>query len=57
MNIFIFLLKCKKQASGTVYYGYYVCYYLHANTEGKYIKNLIEHGADVISITALTYRL
>jgi hypothetical protein len=34
-----------------------MCYYLHANTDGKYLKSLIEHGADVVSITTLTYRL
>jgi hypothetical protein len=47
----------KKQALGTVHYGYYVCYYLHANTEVKYLKSLIEHSADVVSITNLTYQL
>jgi hypothetical protein len=53
-----FLLKCRKQSPVTVHYcGYYVCYYLHANTKGKYLKSLIEHGADVVSITTLTYRL
>jgi hypothetical protein len=54
---FIFLLKCKKQAPGTVHCGYYVCYYLHANIEGKYLKSLVEHGANVVSITTLTYQL
>jgi hypothetical protein len=34
-----------------------MCYNLHANTEGKYLKSLVEHGADVVSITTLTYRL
>jgi hypothetical protein len=34
-----------------------MCYYLHANTEGKYLKNLIEKHPDVVSITTLTYRL
>jgi hypothetical protein len=41
----------------TIQYGYYVCYYLHANTEGRYLKSLIERGADVVSIITLTYRL
>jgi hypothetical protein len=48
---------CKKQTLGTVHCGYYICYHLHANTEGKYLKSLIEHGADVISIATLTYLL
>jgi hypothetical protein len=56
-NIFIFLLKYRKQTPGTIHYGYYVCYYLHTNTKGKYLKILVEHGVDVISITTLTYRL
>jgi hypothetical protein len=30
---------------------------LRRNTEGKYLKSLIELGADVISITTLTYQL
>jgi hypothetical protein len=30
--------------------------YLHTNTEGKYLKSLIEYGVDVVSITTLTYR-
>jgi hypothetical protein len=55
--MFIFLLKCKKQATCTIHSGYYVCYYLHANIERKYLKSLIEHGVDVISITTLTYWL
>jgi hypothetical protein len=56
-NIFIFLLKSKKQAPGAIRCSYYVCYYLHANTEGKYLKSLVERDADVVSITTLTYRL
>jgi hypothetical protein len=56
-NIFIFLLMCKKQAPGIVHCGYYVCYYLHTNTLGKYLKSFIEHGADVVSIKILNYRL
>jgi hypothetical protein len=31
-NIFIFLLKYKKQALGVVHFSYYICYYLHCNT-------------------------
>jgi hypothetical protein len=57
MNIFIFLLKCNKQASGIVHCGYYVCYYLNANTKGKYLKSIIEKDPDVVSIRTLTYRL
>jgi hypothetical protein len=34
-----------------------MCYYLYANTEGKYLKSLIEKVADVVSITTLTYWL
>jgi hypothetical protein len=34
-----------------------MCYYLHANTKGKYTKSLIEKDPDVVSITTLTYRL
>jgi hypothetical protein len=57
-NIFIFLLKCNKQAIGTtIHCGYYVCYYLYANTKGKYLKNLIEKDPDVINIITLIYRL
>jgi hypothetical protein len=52
-----FLLKCKKQAPSTIHYDYYMCYYLNTNTEGKYLKSLVEHGANVVSITTLTYRL
>jgi hypothetical protein len=37
--------------------GYYMCYYLHAHIDGKYLKCLIEHGVDVVSITTLTYLL
>jgi hypothetical protein len=37
--------------------GYYVCYFLHANTEGKYLKSLVECITNVVSITTLTYRL
>jgi hypothetical protein len=37
-NIFIFLLKCNKQALGTVHCGYYMCYYLNANTKGEVLK-------------------
>jgi hypothetical protein len=48
---------CKKKAPGIVHCGYYMCYYLHANTEGKYLKSLIERGANVVGITTLTYRL
>jgi hypothetical protein len=56
-NIFIFLLKYKKQAPGTVHCGYCMCYYSHDNTEGKYLKSLIEHSANVISLTTLTSQL
>jgi hypothetical protein len=30
---------------------------LHTNTERKYLKSLIEHDDDVVSITTLTYQL
>jgi hypothetical protein len=56
-NIFSFLLKCNKQALGTVYCGYYVCYYLHTNTGEKYLKSLIEKDPDVVSIITSTYQL
>jgi hypothetical protein len=34
-----------------------MCYYLHINTEGKYLKSLIEDGVDVVSIITSTYQL
>jgi hypothetical protein len=55
-NIFIFLLKCHKKGSSTVHCGYYVCYHLHANTDVKYLKSLIEEDSD-LSITTKTYQL
>jgi hypothetical protein len=48
---------CKKQALGTVHSGYYVCYYLHYNTDGKYIQCIIECGVKTVSITTLNYSL
>jgi hypothetical protein len=42
------------QAPDIVHCGYYVYYYLNANTNGKYLKSLIEKDPDVVSITTLT---
>jgi hypothetical protein len=41
-NKIIFLLKCNKQALGTVHCGYYICYDLNTNAKGNYLKSLVE---------------
>jgi hypothetical protein len=46
-KIVIFLLMCKKQAPDTVHYDYYCCWYILCNTDGKYIKEILEHDVDV----------
>jgi hypothetical protein len=53
-KIVIFLLKCKKQAPGTIHYDYYYCWYMLCNTNRKKKKQVLEHGADV-SISNLNY--
>jgi hypothetical protein len=44
----------KKQAPGTIHCGYYCCGYMLCNTDGKYRKQVLEHGAD-ISISNFNY--
>jgi hypothetical protein len=41
--------------SGIIHYGYYVCWYMLCNTDGKYTKQINEHGGNV-SISNLNYR-
>jgi hypothetical protein len=53
-KIVIFLLKCKKQASGTIHCGYYYCWYMLCNANGKYTKHVLDYGADV-SISNFNY--
>jgi hypothetical protein len=53
-KIVIVLLKCKKQATGTIHCDYYYCWYMLCNTNVKYTNQILEHGADV-SISNFNY--